>query len=175
VPPVRPGRHGAVLAGIGVLSGLVAAVLVLAVAIWPVLGPVVTQRSTLPVAARSTEAGIPVPGSAERCRVQGSADSGTVRWCLPAGVSATTLEQWYDRTLPPGRDAGGLRWCVEQYRSNGSRLALWSTDSGLVGYQLPPLPPHVETGDVEGAMAVYVVVLPGATCPGAARTSRGQA
>jgi hypothetical protein len=151
------------------------AVMILARAMWPTLGPVVSQRSALSAAARTTDAGIPVPRSAERCRVQGAADSAAVRWCLPAGVSATTVEQWYDRTLPPGRDAGGLRWCVEQYGTNGSRLALWSTDGGLVGYQLPPLPPHLATGDVEGAMAVAVVVLPGAACPAAARTSRGQA
>jgi hypothetical protein len=175
VPAVRAGRGSAVLAGIGIVAGVVLAALILTQAAWPVLGPVLTQRSALPAAQRSTDAGIPVPGSAERCPGPGSSAAGTVRWCLPAGVSAAAVARWYDRALPPGRDSGPLRWCVEQYRSNGSRLELWSVESGLVGYQLPPEPPHHATGVVGDAMAVSVVTLPGTTCPAAARASRRHA
>jgi hypothetical protein len=154
-------------------AALVAGVVVVTTALWPVLGPM-TQRTPLPAEFRSTDAGVPVPASAERCAVQDRAVAGSVRWCMPDGVSVATLERWYQDTLPPGQDAGDLRWCVQTHQSDGSRRALWSTTEGLVGYVLPPEPPHVVADPLNDAVAVHVVVLPGSGCPAVARASREQ-
>ncbi len=145
--------------------------LVVATTSRPVIAPL-TQRTPLPPAVQWTDAGVPVPASAGRCAAQDVADPGSVRWCMPDGVSATTVDRWYRDVLPPGRDAGGLRWCVEQRREDGSRRALWSTGTGLVGYVLPPLPPRPLTQEPEAPVAVAVVVLPGEACHPAARASR---
>jgi hypothetical protein len=152
-------------------AALVAGVLVLTTALWPVLDPL-TQRTPLPAEARSTHAGVPVPASAERCAFQDRTVAGSVRWCMPSGVSVATLGQWYDDALPPGRNAGDLRWCVETRQSDGSRRALWSTSEGLVGYVLPADPPRIAADPIHDAVAVQVVVLSGSGCPAVARTSR---
>ncbi len=150
---------------------LVAGVLVVIASLWPVLGPL-TQRTALPAESASTEAGVPVPASAERCAVQDRTVAGSVRWCVPSGVSVATLERWYDDALPSGRDAGDLRWCVRTVQSDGSRRSLWVTPEGLVGYVLPAEPPHEVQNPVDDAVAVQVVVLPGSGCPAAARAAR---
>jgi hypothetical protein len=130
LPFVTAGRRAA-LAGIT----LVGLALVVATTFRPVLGPL-TQRTPLPPAAQWTDAGVPVPASAGRCAVQDVTDPGSVRWCMPGGVGAATVARWYRDVLPPGRDAGDRRWCVEQRQADGSRRALWSTGAGLVGYVL---------------------------------------
>jgi hypothetical protein len=145
--------------------------LVVATTLRPVLYPL-TQRTPLPPAVRWTDAGVPVPASAGQCTAQDVADPGSVRWCMPDGVSAATVDRWYRDVLPPGRDTGGLRWCVEQRRGNGSRRELWSTGAGLVGYVLPPLPPRPPTQELEDPVAVTVVVLPGEACHPATRAGR---
>jgi hypothetical protein len=94
---------------------------------------------------------------------------------MPSGVSVATVDRWYRDVLPPGRDADGLRWCVEQRQADGSRRALWSTGAGLVGYVLPPQPPRPLVQELEEPIAVEVVVLPGETCHPATRASREQA
>ncbi len=165
---VKAGRRAA-LAGIAVV-GLT---LVVATTFRPVLGPL-TQRTPLPPAVQGTDAGVPVPAPAGRCAAQDVTDPGSVRWCMPAGVSAATVERWYRDVLPPGRDAGGLRWCVQQRWGDGSRRALWSTGAGLVGYVLPPQPPRLPTPALEDPVAVTVVVLPGEACHPATRASREQ-
>jgi hypothetical protein len=166
-----PGR-AAVLAALTVVG----TVLALAAALWPVVGPL-TQRAALPPPARSVD-GVPVPEPARRCAVQDALQPDSERWCLPAGVSAATLARWYRQALPPGADADGLRWCVEQYQEDGNRRALWSTAGGLVGYELPAQRPRprdtaspatTTTGD---ELAVTVVRLPNSPCPAAARVNR---
>jgi hypothetical protein len=94
---------------------------------------------------------------------------------MPAGVSAATVDRWYRDVLPPGRDAGGLRWCVEQRQTDGSRRALWSTGAGLAGYVLPPQPPRPPTQELEDPVAVEVVVLPVGSCHPATRAGREEA
>jgi hypothetical protein len=167
---VGAGRRAAVLAGVTV----VAAVLV-AGALWPLLRPL-AQRTALPPAARATDAGVPVPAAAQPCTEPPAASPGSASWCLPAGVNAATVSRWYDSAMPAGHDAGPLRWCVEQRLADGGRRALWSTGTGLVGYELPPLPsvqPAVQSpGAPAEPLAVTVVTLAGSTCPAAARTSR---
>jgi hypothetical protein len=164
---VSVGRGATFLTGIAVLAG----VLVVVVALWPVLVPL-TQRTTLAGTARWTGVGIPVPEVAHRCTPQSTVAQSTVadsgRWCLPRSVSAATLAHWYDDVLPAGRDAGDLRWCVQTWQSDGSRRSLWSSGDALVGYVLPPedLRLHVPT------VAVNVVVLPGSACPSATRADR---
>jgi hypothetical protein len=164
---VSVGRGATFLTGIAVLAG----VLVVVVALWPVLVPL-TQRTTLAGTARWTGVGIPVPEVAHRCTPQSTVAQSTVadwgRWCLPRGVSAATLAHWYDDVLPAGRDAGDLRWCVQTWQSDGGRRSLWSSGDALVGYVLPPedIRLHVPT------VAVNVVVLPGSACPSAARADR---
>ncbi len=159
----------AALAGIAVIL----LVLVLARASWPLLGPL-AQRTPLPPAAQWTDAGVPVPASAGQCAAQDRTDPGSVRWCMPTGVSAATVDRWYRDVLPPGRDAGDLRWCVEQRQADGSRRSLWSTGAGLVGYLLPPQPPRPPVQELEDPVAVEVVVLPAEACHPAARASREQ-
>ncbi|WP_166487484.1 hypothetical protein [Geodermatophilus obscurus] len=161
---------GAALAGITV----VLLALVLATASWPVLGSL-AQRTPLPPAAQWTDAGVPVPASAGRCAAQDGTDPGSVHWCMPAGVSAATVDRWYRDVLPPGRDAGGLRWCVEQRRTDSSRRVLWSTGAGLAGYVLPQQPPRPPTQELEDPVAVEVVVLPGGSCHPATRAGREEA
>jgi len=174
---VSVGRGATFLTGIAVLAG----VLVVVVALWPVLVPL-TQRTTLADTARWTGAGIPVPEVAHRCTPQPTVAQSTVaqsmvaqstvadsgRWCLPRGVSSATLAHWYDDVLPAGRDAGDLRWCVQTWQSDGGRRSLWSSGDALVGYVLPPedIRLHVPT------VAVNVVVLPGSACPSATRADR---
>jgi hypothetical protein len=164
---VSVGRGATALTGIAVLAG----VLVVLVALWPVLLPL-TQRTTLADTARWTGVGIPVPEVAHRCSPRSTVAQSTVadsgRWCLPRGVSAATLAHWYDEVLPAGRDAGDLRWCVQQWQSDGDRRSLWSSGDALVGYVLPPEDTrlHVRT------VAVKVVVLPGSACPSATRADR---
>jgi hypothetical protein len=164
---VSVGRGATFLTGIAVLAG----VLVVVVALWPVLVPL-TQRTTLAGTARWTGVGIPVPEVAHRCTSQSTVAQSTVadsgRWCLPRGVSAATLAHWYDDVLPAGRDAGDLRWCVQTWQSDGGRRSLWSSGDALVGYVLPPedIRLHVPT------VAVDVVVLPGSACPSATRADR---
>jgi hypothetical protein len=185
VRAVTHGTRARLLTG----AAVAAAVLVLAQALWPVLGPL-TQRTPLSPAVTSTDAGVPVPASATRCAAVGptvadvtAGDSG--RWCVPDGVSVATLTGWYDDVLPPGRDAGRLRWCVEQRLDDGSRRALWSTGTGLVGYVLPPEGPRfgahgtaraagVRAVDDVEAVGVEVVVLAGSACHPVARASREQ-
>jgi hypothetical protein len=168
LPLVRAGGRAA-LAGIAVAG----VALVVATTSRPVLGPL-TQRTPLPPAVQLTDAGVPVPASAGRCATQDVADPGSVRWCMPDGVSAATVDRWYRDALPPGRDAGALRWCVEQYQGDGSRRALWSTGAGLAGYVLPPQPPRHPAQELEDPVAVAVVVLPGEPCHPATRASREQ-
>jgi hypothetical protein len=164
---VSVGRGATFLTGIAVLAG----VLVVVVALWPVLVPL-TQRTTLADTARWTGVGIPVPEVAHRCTPLSTVAQSTVadsgRWCLPRGVSAATLAHWYDDVLPAGRDAGDLRWCVQTWQSDGGRRSLWSSGDALVGYVLPPedIRLHVPT------VAVNVVVLPGSACPSATRADR---
>jgi hypothetical protein len=167
---VNAGRRAALTFG----GTLVGGSLVIGTALWPVLGPL-TQRTPLPAAARSTDAGVPVPETAHRCAVQDAAAAGSVRWCLPGGVSVRTVEEWYDDVLPAGRDSGRLRWCVEQRLDDGSRRALWSTDAGLVGYVLPPEPLHPNDQATNSSVAVEVVVLSGSSCHAVTRVSRGRA
>lgn len=167
---VNAGRRAGLLAGVTVLWGT----LVVATAFRPVLGSL-TQRTPLPAAVHWTDAGVPVPAPAGRCAVQDVTDPGSIRWCMPGGVSAATVERWYRDVLPPGRDADGLRWCVEQRQPDGSRRALWSTDAGLVGYVLPPQPPRPLMQELEDPVAVEVVVLSGETCHPVTRASREQA
>jgi hypothetical protein len=166
---VNAGRRAA-LAGITVL-GLAP---ILALTSRPVLS-LVTQRTPLPPAAQWTDAGVPVPASAGRCAAQDGTDPGSVHWCMPAGVSAATVDRWYRDVLPPGRDAGGLRWCVEQRRTDSSRRVLWSTGAGLAGYVLPQQPPRPPTQELEDPVAVEVVVLPGGSCHPATRAGREEA
>ncbi len=163
--PVNADRR-AVLAAITVV-GLA---LLLTSTPWPVLSTL-TQRTPLPATARWTDAGVPVPPSAGRCAEQDLAPPDAVPWCMPGGVSAATVERWYRDVLPAGRDAGHLRWCVEQRQADGSRRELWSTGAGLVGYVLPPQPPHPPTQE---PVAVAVVVLPGEACHPATRANREQ-
>jgi hypothetical protein len=126
---------------------------------------VLLERVALAPASRTTSAGVPVPSAAARCPARGRPAPGGARWCAPAGVSASTLDRWYARTLPAGRDAGALRWCVSQVLAKGTRRALWSAGGALVGYDLP---------EQAGARAAVVDVLrlPGHRCPAAARASR---
>ncbi len=166
---VNAGRRAA-LAGITVL-GLAP---ILAPTSRPVLS-LVTQRTPLPPAVQWTDAGVPVPASAGRCTAQDVTDPGSVRWCMPGGVSVATVEQWYRDVLAPGRDAGDLRWCVQQRQADGSRRALWSTGAGLVGYVLPPQPPRLPAQELEDPVAVEVVVLPGGSCHPVTRAGREQA
>jgi hypothetical protein len=91
---------------------------------------------------------------------------------MPHGVSAATVDRWYRDVLPPGRDAGDLRWCVEQRSGDGSRRALWSSDAGLVGYVLPPQPPRPAPQAPADPVTVTVVMLPGEACHAAARAGR---
>jgi hypothetical protein len=153
--------------GLLAAAALVAGALIMGGSLWPVLGPL-TERTPLPAATRSTDAGVPVPASAQRC----AGEVGSLRWCVPSGVSVRTLSQWYDDVLPPGHDAGPLRWCVEQRLGDGGRRALWSTGAGLVGYvlpsELPPVKGHIDT------VGVDVVSFPGSACPSVARASREQ-
>ena len=165
---VNAGRRAALAVG----GTLVGGSLVIGTALWPVLGPL-TQRTPLPAAARSTDAGVPVPELAHRCAVQDATAVGSVRWCLPGGVSVRTVEKWYDDVLPAGRDSGRLRWCVEQRLDDGSRRALWSTEAGLVGYVLPPEPPQPNHRATDNS--VEVVVLSGSSCHPVTRVDRGQA
>jgi hypothetical protein len=167
---VNAGRRAGLLAGVTVLWGT----LVVVTAFRPVLGSL-TQRTPLPAAVHWTDAGVPVPASADRCAVQDLVVPSSIRLCMPGGVSAATVDRWYHDVLPPGRDAYGLRWCVEQRQPDGSRRALWSTDAGLVGYVLPPQPPRPPMQELEDPVAVEVVVLPGETCHPATRASREQA
>ncbi len=167
---VNAGRRAALLAGVTVLS----ASLVVAAAFRPLLGPL-TQRTPLPAAVQWTDAGVPVPASADRCAVQDLTSPGSVRWCMPGGVSAATVDRWYRDVLPPGGDAYGLRWCVEQRQADGSRRALWSTGAGLVGYVLPPRPPRPPAQEIEDPVVVVTVVSPGAACHPVTRGSREQA
>jgi hypothetical protein len=164
---VSVGRGATFLTGIAVLAG----VLVVVVALWPVLVPL-TQRTTLAGTARWTGVGIPVPEVAHRCTPQSTVAQSTVadsgRWCLPRGVSAATLAHWYDDVLPAGRDAGDLRWCVQKWQSDGGRRSLWSSGDALVGYVLPPEDIRLHVPIV----AVNVVVLPGSACPSATRADR---
>jgi hypothetical protein len=150
--------------------------LFIARALWPELAPL-TQRTPLPDDARSTEAGIPVPAAAARCAAtvaDEAAGEDFARWCMPTGVSADTLARWYADALPAGRDAGGLRWCVEQRQADGGRRALWSTGDALVGYVLPPEHPRPPVTGSDDAVAVEVVVLSGSACHPATRTGREQ-
>ncbi len=167
---VKAGGRAILLTAVAVVGGLA----VVAAALWPVIGPV-TQRTTLPRAALATDAGVPVPRSADRCAVQDPAAAGSVRWCMPPGVSVTTLTRWYEDVLPAGRDAGPLRWCVEQRLADGSRRALWSSPEGLVGYALPPQRMRAPAAALDDNVAVQVVTMPGTGCHPAARASREQA
>ncbi len=167
---VNASRRAALLAGVTVLCGT----LVVAAAFRPQLGPL-TQRTPLPAAVQWTDAGVPVPASADRCAGQDLTNPGSVRWCMPAGVSAATADRWYRDVLPRGRDSHGLRWCVEQRQDDGSRRALWSTGAGLVGYVLPPRPPRPPTQEIEDHVVVVIIALPGAACHPATRASREQA
>jgi hypothetical protein len=167
---VNAARRTGLLVGITVFAGI----LLVTKSLWPVVGPL-TQRTELAAAARSTDAGVPVPTAARPCAAQDPSLAGSTRWCLPTGVSAQTIARWYAARLPAGRDAGPLRWCVEQRQADGSRQALWSNGTGLVGYVLPPQPPHPQTASIDGRIAVTVVTLPGSSCPAAARVSREQA
>jgi hypothetical protein len=162
-------RRAALLAGVTVLLGI----LIIAAAFRPLLVPL-TQRTPLPAAVHWTDAGVPVPASADRCAVQDLTNPGSVRWCMPGGVSAATADRWYRDVLPPGRDAYGLRWCVEQRQADGSRRALWSIGGGLVGYVLPPQPPRPPTQEIEDSVVVAIVVSPGAACHSVTRSSREQ-
>jgi hypothetical protein len=166
VRPVSAGRRVALLAAITVVG----AVLALAQSLWPVLGPL-TQRTALPAASRSIY-GVPVPEVGRRCGTQDVAVPGSVRWCLPGGVSTATVARWYADALPPGRDAGDLRWCVEQYLTDGSRRALWASDGGLVGYVLPPARARQGGPSFGDGTAVKVVRLAGLPCHPATRAGR---
>jgi hypothetical protein len=146
--------------------------LFMARALWPVLDPL-TQRTPLSDDARSTDAGIPVPASAGRCDAD-AADESATRWCMPTGVSVATLAGWYADVLPAGRDAGDLRWCVEQRQADGGRRALWSAGDALVGYVLPPEPPRPPTTGADKAVAVEVVELSGSACHPVTRAVRGR-
>jgi hypothetical protein len=169
--PVRTLRP--VNAGARAALAVFGAALVVATAPRPLLGPL-TQRTPLPpAAAQSTDTGVPVPASAVRCAAPDPAAPGSVRWCMPHGVSAATVDRWYRDVLPPGRDAGDLRWCVEQRSGDGSRRALWSSAAGLVGYVLPPQPPRPAPLAPADPVAVAVVLLPGEACHPASRASRG--
>lgn len=163
---MTPGRRAALLAAITVVG----AALALIQSLWPVLGPM-TQRTPLPAASRSM-LGVPVPAVGHRCRTQDVAVPGSVRWCLPGGVSAATLAQWYAGALPPGRSTGDLRWCVEQHLADGSRRPLWATDGALVGYVLPPERTRTGAASFGDGSVVEVVRLAGLTCHPATRTAR---
>ena len=115
-----------------------------------------------------------MPVTAQLCPTQSLAAPGGVRWCLPDGVSVGTLHRWYAAVLPPGRDAGALRWCVEQRQSDGTRRALWSSGDGLVGYDLPPRRPRPGVEALEGEETVVEVLrLPRHhPCPPATRAER---
>ena len=140
----------------------------------PLLDPL-AEQTPLPPAAQWTDAGVPVPASAGRCAAQDPAASDSLRWCMPDGTSVATVHRWYRDVLPPGRDADGLRWCVEQRQGDGSRRALWSTGAGLVGYVLPPQPPRPLTQELGDPVAVAVVVLAGQACHPVTRTGREEA
>jgi hypothetical protein len=164
---VNAARRTGLVIAITVLAGM----LFIAKALWPVAGPL-TQRTELAADVRTTDAGVPVPAAARQCAAQDPSVAGSTRWCVPTGVSARTIDRWYADRLPAGRDAGPLSWCVEQRQADGSRQALWSNGTGLVGYVLPPLPPHSQTASIDGRIAVAVVALPQTPCPAAARVSR---
>lgn len=166
---MNAGRRAGILAFLPAL----AAALILAAALWPVLGPL-TQRAPVPPAVRWTGVGVPVPAAADRCGTGTTGGEQSVRWCLPGGTAAASLARWYARVLPAGRDTADLQWCLEQWLDDGSRRALWSTGAGLVGYVLPPGPGH-PYGQRAGGAAVAVVDLPGTACPPAARASRWNA
>ncbi len=162
---MTPGRRAGLLAALAAVTGLGVVVRGLAP-----LAP----RAPLPSAARTTEAGVPVPVTAQICPTQSLAVPGGVRWCLPKAVSVRTLDRWYAVALPPGRDAGALRWCVEQRQSDGTRRALWSSGDGLVGYDLPPHRPRPGIEVLEGEeVVVEVLRFPrDRPCPSAARAKR---
>jgi hypothetical protein len=160
-------RRTGLLVGITVLAGS----LLVTKSLWPVVGPL-TQRTELAADVRTTDAGVPVPTAARPCDAQDPSVAGSTRWCMPTGVSAEAVAQWYAARLPAGRDAGSLHWCVEERQADGSRQALWSKDTGLVGYVLPPQPPHPQTASIDGRIAVAVVSQPRTPCPAAARGSR---
>ena len=162
------GRRAILLAGLTVI----AAVLMIGTALWPVLEPL-TLRTSLPAASRSVD-GVPVPESARRCAAQDPTTPTSVRWCMPSGVSAATVARWYADVLPAGQDAGRLTWCVEQHQSDGGRRALWSTGTSLVGYVLPADRERPEIERIDDEVAVEVVRLDGSPCPPAARASREQ-
>lgn len=148
---------------------------VIATTLRPVLTPL-TQRTPLPAAAQMSAAGVPVPQVAKRCSPADEPPGpGWVRWCMPSGVSAHTLRQWYATALPPGRTTTGLRWCIEEQRGDGSLRALWSTGTGLVGYILPPQPPRPLNQELSHPVAVEVLALAGAACSPVTRTTREQA
>lgn len=121
------------------------------------------------------DGGIPVPASAQRCKAQRGTDTDTdqVRWCLPSSVTAPALTRWYAAVLPAGRDSGRLRWCTEQHRVDGLRLAIWFDGEALLGYALPAQSGDrapVQLGD--DGLAVAVFRAPALGCPVAARSSR---
>jgi hypothetical protein len=94
---------------------------------------------------------------------------------MPGGVSVATVDRRYRDVLTPDRDAGDLRWCLQQRQADGSRRVLWSTGAELVGYVLPPQPPRLPAQELEDPVAVEVVVLPGGSCHPVTRAGREQA
>ena len=130
----------------------------------------------LPADRMNTSVGIPVPAMAQRCPNQALADPGGERWCLPSGVTAATLEDWYAMTLPPHQEAPGLRWCVQQVEADGSLRSIWSDGSGLLGYDLPTRlsgrPGSVAPGEEGPVVEVFRSL--DHSCPAAARSSRGK-
>ncbi len=123
-----------------------------------------------------TGTGVWVPAEAEGCSAQALAGSGGERWCLPAGVTAAGVTQWYAMTLPPHRDAPGLQWCVQQVQADGSRRSIWSDGSALLGYEVPTRlskRPGSAVPD-EGGLVVEVFRNTDRSCPAAARSGRDE-
>ncbi len=165
-----PPRRAAWVA-VPVVAGTAVAAAVLA----PALG-LLQPDPPLPADRVHTSVGIPVPAMAQRCPNQALAGPGGERWCLPSGVTAATLEDWYAMTLPPHQEAPGLRWCVQQVQADGSLRSIWSDGSGLLGYDLPTRqsarPGSVAPG--EEGLVVEVFRSLDHSCPAAARSSRGE-
>jgi hypothetical protein len=158
-----------------VLTSLAVAVTAVAVgaAVTPALRRAVAPGH-LTAAAQLTSIGIPVPSAGHPCGSQLSADSGSTRWCLPAGTSAVAVRRWYDDQLPPGRSTPQLRWCIAQVQSDGSTTALWSATGGLVGYQLPPTELTLRADGVlrDPGVVVETVRQAAHACPRVARSTR---
>lgn len=170
---MNAGKRAAVV-GVTVIGVVIGVVVVVGVTLRPVLTPL-TQRTPLSPAAQMTDAGVPVPRSAQQCPVQGRTSAGSVRWCMPAGVSAATVHQWYLDALPPGRDAGALRWCTQEQHGDGRLSAVWSTRAGLIGYILPPQPPRPLYQELDNPVAVEVLALAGSACHPVTRATRERA